>query len=92
MGSATSSRKRQAPQPVSSQRDETSEMKDELKKTYRRIADLETRIHDLTLQTSLVSVWHCYLVVYSVIYVMYASEADSRLCCYKNCTLAKLCS
>ncbi|XP_064390639.1 uncharacterized protein LOC135338431 isoform X3 [Halichondria panicea] len=52
-GPAQSSHKTQAPQPVSSQKDETSEMKDELKKAYRRIADLETRIHDLTLQSSL---------------------------------------
>ena len=55
-GPAQSSHKTQAPQPVSSQKDETSEMKDELKKAYRRIADLETRIHDLTLQSSLVSI------------------------------------
>ncbi len=61
-GPAQSSHKTQAPQPVSSQKDETSEMKDELKKAYRRIADLETRIHDLTLQSSLVSIiMHGYL-------------------------------
>ena len=36
--------------------DESSSMKDELKKSYKRIADLETRVHDLTLQSSLVSV------------------------------------
>ena len=43
------------PKPATS--DESSSMKDELKKSYKRIADLETRVHDLTLQSSLVSVW-----------------------------------
>ena len=35
--------------------DDTSTAKQELEKCYKRIADLETRIHDLTLQTSVVS-------------------------------------
>ena len=35
--------------------DETSTAKLELEKCYKRIADLETRIHDLTLQMSIVS-------------------------------------
>ena len=36
--------------------DEASTVKQELNKCYKRIADLETRIHDLTLQMSVVSV------------------------------------
>ena len=35
--------------------DDTSTAKQELEKCYKRIADLETRIHDLTLQNSVVS-------------------------------------
>ena len=35
-----------------------STAKQELEKCYKRIADLETRIHDLTLQNSIVS-WEC---------------------------------
>ena len=34
---------------------DTSTVKQELEKCYKRIADLETRIHDLTLQNSIVS-------------------------------------
>ena len=37
--------------------DETSTAKQEVEKCYKRIADLETRIHDLTLQISTVSVY-----------------------------------
>ena len=36
---------------------EASTVKQELEKCYKKIADLETRIHDLTLQTTAVS-WH----------------------------------
>ena len=41
--------------PGASARDDTSTAKQELEKCYKRIADLETRIHDLTLQNSVVS-------------------------------------
>ena len=37
---------------------DTSTAKQELEKCYKRIADLEIRIHDLTLQNSIVS-WEC---------------------------------
>lgn len=39
----------------------TSTAKQELEKCYKRIADLETRIHDLTLQNSIVS-WEYELI------------------------------
>ena len=45
------------PKPPLAQADEASTVKQELEKCYKRIADLETRIHDLTLQTTAVS-WH----------------------------------
>jgi len=51
----SSAQKSNAPTQVSS-RDNSSELRDELKKNYKRIADLETRIHDLTLRSSLVSI------------------------------------
>lgn len=35
---------------------ETSTLRDQLNKAWRRIADLETRIHDLTLQSTMVCV------------------------------------
>ena len=35
--------------------DEDSTMRDQLSKAWNRIADLETRIHDLTLQATMVS-------------------------------------
>ena len=41
--------------PGATARDDTSTVKQELDKCYKRIADLETRIHDLTLQNSVVS-------------------------------------
>ena len=34
--------------------DDTSTLKQELSKAWKRIADLETRIHDLTLQSTMV--------------------------------------
>ena len=45
------------PKPPLAQADEASTVKQELEKCYKRIADLETRVHDLTLQTTVVS-WH----------------------------------
>ena len=43
------------PKPPVATVDDTSTAKQELEKCYKRIADLETRIHDLTLQNSIVS-------------------------------------
>ena len=45
---------------------EDSTLKDQLSKAWKRIADLETRVHDLTLQSTMVSVLytvhvHCIL-------------------------------
>ena len=45
------------PKPPLAQADEASTVKQELEKCYKRIADLETRVHDLTQQTPVVS-WH----------------------------------
>ena len=36
--------------------EERSPLREQLSKAWKRIADLETRVHDLTLQTTLVSV------------------------------------
>ena len=36
-------------------KDEDSPLRDQLSKAGKRIADLETRVHDLTLQTTMVS-------------------------------------
>ena len=44
-----------APKPTTTV-DEDSTMRDQLSKAWKRIADLETRIHDLTLQATMVSV------------------------------------
>ena len=44
---------RVVPKPHSSNI-EDSTMKDQLSKAWKRIADLETRIHDLTLQATMV--------------------------------------
>ena len=41
--------------PGAMARDDTSTVKQELENYYKRIADLETRIHDLALQNSVVS-------------------------------------
>ena len=41
--------------PGATARDDTSTVKQELEKCYKRIADLETRINDLTLQKDVVS-------------------------------------
>ena len=49
--------------PGTTARDDTSTAKQELEKCYKRIADLETRIHDLTLQNSVVS----YLLIVIII-------------------------
>ena len=35
-------------------KDDDSMLKEELSKAYKRIADLETRVHDLTLQSTMV--------------------------------------
>ena len=45
--------RRVVPKPRSSDI-EDSTMKDQLSKAWKRIADLETRIHDLTLQATMV--------------------------------------
>ena len=47
--------KKEAPKSLKTS-DETSTLKDQLSKAWKRIADLETRIHDLTLQLTMVSV------------------------------------
>ena len=47
-----------APKPTTTV-DEDSTMKDQLSKAWKRIADLETRIHDLTLQATMVSIILC---------------------------------
>lgn len=38
--------------------DDMSTLKQELSRAWKRIADLETRIHDLTMQSTMVS-WYC---------------------------------
>ena len=47
----------QKPAPITTN-DDTSTLKQELSRAWKRIADLETRIHDLTLQSTMVS-WYC---------------------------------
>ena len=52
--------------------DDTSTLKQELSKAWKRIADLETRIHDLTLRSTMVGDcnqrsqlhWNCLLVLH----------------------------
>ena len=39
--------------------EEESPLREQLNKAWKRIADLETRVHDLTLQTTMV----CYVLV-----------------------------
>ena len=83
--SGASSHKPMTPKPVSQERDETSELRDELKKNYRRIADLETRVHDLTLQTSLVRVveyTHCEILqcIVHVLSIMHLVQPN-LVCC-----------
>ena len=39
--------------------DEESPLTDQLNKAWKRIADLETRVHDLTLQSTIVSLQQC---------------------------------
>ena len=55
------------PKPPASTADDTSTAKQELEKCYKRIADLETRIHDLTLQNSIVSCLYYYICNYAFI-------------------------
>lgn len=43
------------PVPSAGESEEDSPLKEQLNKAWKRIADLETRIHDLTLQSTMVS-------------------------------------
>ena len=45
---------------------ESDPLREQLSKSWKRIADLETRVHDLTLQTTMVSHYNIYILVYSV--------------------------
>lgn len=49
---SSSTKKSLAPAKV----DESGALKDQLSKAWKRIADLETRVHDLTLQSTIVMV------------------------------------
>ena len=53
---------------------EDSTLKDQLSKAWKRIADLETRVHDLTLQSTLVSVLYtvCMYIYTCVYYILEA--------------------
>lgn len=42
------------PAPITTD-DDTSTLKQELSRAWKRIADLETRVHDLTMQSTMVS-------------------------------------
>ena len=60
-GTATHSPRERRKEPhkavsaTASAEDDTSTLKQELSKAWKRIADLETRIHDLTLRSTMVS-------------------------------------
>ena len=45
--------------PAERAEDEESPLRDQLNKAWKRIADLETRVHDLTLQSTIVSLHQC---------------------------------
>lgn len=46
--------RRNKPNTNATQHDEYNTQKEQLEKAWKRIADLETRIHDLTLQATMV--------------------------------------